>query len=141
MLKRSYVDITVSSQDKEIVHKYEEIYKEFPISLEITKPSEQSFKALLECTMQGASLLLFSEPIGRQEKDNLNFLRRSNLIPHISVNNLLWEYAGRDKPLVDESGREMLQKLVDGEASVCPMTQLLLARLSIGQCEKAYFPQ
>ncbi|MCX6782943.1 MAG: hypothetical protein NTZ20_03040 [Candidatus Levybacteria bacterium] len=110
MLKRSYVDITVSSQDKEIVHKYEEIYKEFPISLEITKPSEQSFKALLECTMQGASLLLFSEPIGRQEKDNLNFLRRSNLIPHISVNNLLWEYAGRDKPLVDESGREMLQK-------------------------------
>jgi hypothetical protein len=49
--------------------------------LEITKPSEQLFKALLTPKKRGGVILLFSEPVGRQERDNLNFLGRYGLIP------------------------------------------------------------
>jgi hypothetical protein len=67
--------------DKEVVNLYERVYEEKVIGVEVTKPSEQTFKALLTPKMRGGVILLFAEPVGRQEDDNLMFLRRHNLLP------------------------------------------------------------
>lgn len=96
MNSRSYVKLYSSSIDKEVIDRYEEVYKQEIISLEITKPSEQSFKALLNCEQRGGSVLLFTEPIGRQEHDNLNFLRRHHLIPLKSEEDELFKLAQHD---------------------------------------------
>lgn len=50
-------------------------------ALEITKPSEQTFKVLLNPKQVGGVIMLFSQPVGRQEYDNLSFMRRFSLIP------------------------------------------------------------
>lgn len=81
MIELPYINLHISPQDRQMVNHYEEIYREENISIEITKPSEQAFKALLSPDQIGGSVLLFTKPIGRQEYDNLNFLRRGNLIP------------------------------------------------------------
>jgi hypothetical protein len=75
------VRLYVSQSDREVVKLYDQVYEENVIALEITKPSEQAFKALLTPKMSGGALLLFSAPIGRQEYDNLFFLRRHHLMP------------------------------------------------------------
>ena len=38
----------------------------------------------------GGPVLLFTNPIGRQEYDNLNFLKKHNLIPSIEDQKLIW---------------------------------------------------
>lgn len=77
-----YIRIYGADEDRKMITAYENVYHNNVISLEVTKPSEQSFKALLDCRAESASLLLFTEPIGRQEYDNLDFLRRNHLIPN-----------------------------------------------------------
>ncbi len=77
----SYIHVHALITDRGVITAYEEIYKKEIIAFEITKPSEQAFKVLLDCENRGASLLLFTKPIGRQEDDNLNFLMRHMLIP------------------------------------------------------------
>lgn len=76
-----YIRIYGAQEDRKVINIYEDIYQKNVISIEITKPSEQSFKALLDCRAESASLLLFTEPVGRQEYDNLDFLKRHKLIP------------------------------------------------------------
>lgn len=75
------VDLLVSSQDREVVDLYERLYEQEIIALEVTKPSEQAFKALISPKQRGGSILLFSEPVGLQEKLNLAFLERHGLLP------------------------------------------------------------
>ena len=77
-----YIRIYGAQEDRRVINIYEGVYQRNVISIEITKPSEQSFKALLDCKAESASLLLFTEPIGRQEYDNLDFLKRHKLIPN-----------------------------------------------------------
>ena len=77
-----YIRIYGAQEDRKVINTYESIYQKHVISIEITKPSEQSFKALLDCKAESASLLLFTEPVGRQEYDNLDFLKRHKLIPN-----------------------------------------------------------
>lgn len=77
----SDVDMHVYPDDWEVVRQYDHQYQRRVISLEVTKPSEQAFKALLDPTQIGGSILLFSRPVGKQEYDNLDFLRRHHLIP------------------------------------------------------------
>lgn len=79
--KFSDVDLHVSLDDWEVVQQYDHQYQRRIISLEVTKPSEQAFKALLNPDQIGGSILLFSHPVGKQEYDNLDFLRRHHLIP------------------------------------------------------------
>lgn len=93
MNQRKYVQTYSSSNDKEVIELYENLYQEKTISLEITKPSEQTFKALISPKKKGGSILLFSRPVGRQEYDNLNFLRRHGLIPKKSLQKKIWETA------------------------------------------------
>ena len=79
-----WVQVVTGKSDREVVNLYEKVYQDNLIHLEITKPSEQSFKALIPPTMTGGSLLMFISPVGRQEYDNLRFLLRHRLIAPIS---------------------------------------------------------
>lgn len=85
------VHLYTSTHDREIVDKYEELYKDQVIAFEVTKPSEQAFKCLLKPTQRGGSILLFSHPVGKQEYDNIDFLRRHNLTSQINEQQFLWE--------------------------------------------------
>lgn len=78
--RKDYVRLFASSDYKEAVKAYERIYLENVISAEVTKPSEQAFKGLLRADSMGGSFLLFAEPVGRQEYDNIDFLRRHGLL-------------------------------------------------------------
>lgn len=75
------VSLYGSVKDKEVVDLYQQAFLDQVISLEVTKPSEQAFKALFTTKQVGGAVLLFSKPIGRQEYDNLKFLERHELIP------------------------------------------------------------
>ncbi|MFA5776445.1 MAG: hypothetical protein WC988_02735 [Patescibacteria group bacterium] len=78
--RKDYVRLFTSSSYKEVVEAYKRVYLENVISAEVTKPSEQAFKALLRADSVGGSFLLFAEPVGRQEYDNINFLERHGLL-------------------------------------------------------------
>lgn len=91
MLTLRHVRVHAELTNRDVVNKYEEIYERYVISLEITKPSEQAFKALLMPDQIGGSLLLFTQPVGRQERDNLLFLESHGLIPTPQVTKALWE--------------------------------------------------
>jgi len=93
ILKRRTVKVFSHQADREVVNAYEGLYQKKVMALEITKPSEQAFKALLSPDQIGGSLLLFSEPVGRQEYDNLKFMRRHGLIPNPSDQDYLWRRA------------------------------------------------
>lgn len=87
----TYVKIYKSKDDKAIVDMYERVYMRNTISLEITKPSEQAFKALYYPKQRGGSVLLFASPVGRQEFDNLDFLQRHKLLPTNTEHKAIWE--------------------------------------------------
>lgn len=80
MTSLPYVDVKQSRDDHQVVDLYEQVYEQEVIAFEITKPSEQAFKALIPPTALGGSILLFSDPVGKQERDNLAFLTRHHLI-------------------------------------------------------------
>jgi len=68
--------------NEETIRWYDEVFAKTPIpSLEITKPSEQAFKALLSPRQRGGIIFLFTDPVGRQEVDNIKFLTRNHLLP------------------------------------------------------------
>jgi hypothetical protein len=92
----------VSSADREVVNMYEHMYMHDIMSLEITKPSEQTFKALLNPRRRGGVLLLFTEPVGRQEVDNLHFLYHHGLLPSKQEQNMLWQKAEKDAEIDGE---------------------------------------
>jgi hypothetical protein len=95
MIGKNNVRLHVSSSHREVVEIYESVYEHEPIALEVTKPSEQAFKALCKPRQRGGSILLFSDPVGRQEWDNIRFLQRHNLVPTASDQKALWHLAVR----------------------------------------------
>jgi len=99
LMSRSYIKMHLATQDREVVNEYETVYQEQIIGLEITKPSEQAFKALIRPSQVGGSILLFAEPVGRQEKDNLNFFIRHHVIPNRQEQQHLWYLANKNKPI------------------------------------------
>lgn len=88
---KSYSHVYSSKNDKAVVNMYEEVYMKEVIALEVTKPSEQAFKALYYPKQRGGSILLFAAPVGRQEFDNLDFLMRHKLVPSNTEHVALWE--------------------------------------------------
>ncbi len=84
-----YIRIYGAQEDRKVITAYENVYQKNVVSIEITKPSEQSFKALMDCKAENAPILLFTEPVGRQEYDNLDFLKRHKLIPNNQDQNTL----------------------------------------------------
>lgn len=109
MIERPRIRLTVSTHDRGTVEEYERLYENELISLEVTKPSEQSFKALLSPRQRGGSILLLAQPIGRQEYDNLDFLRRHKLIPHPGVRNYLWHKALGNKMFTTDADTKILE--------------------------------
>jgi len=97
MIGKPNVKLHVSSSHREVVELFEALYEHEVISLEVTKPSEQSFKALLKPRERGGSILLFSDPVGRQEWDNIRFLMRHQLLPDKQEQQELWHEAARGK--------------------------------------------
>lgn len=93
-----------SRSDRDVVRLYEELYAEHVIGLEVTKPSEQAFKALCGPDLRGGSVLLLAPPVGRQEHDNLAFLRRHRLMPPIHESRLLWARAASMEHRDPENG-------------------------------------
>lgn len=93
MRTEPYVELHVGKKDRETVDLYDDLLDREVISLEVTKPSEQAFKALLGTQTRGGVILLFAEPVGSQEVDNLAFLERHGLIPDPKANARLWEMA------------------------------------------------
>jgi len=96
------VEVIAERADRDIVDNYERELIRRTISLEITKPSEQLFKALLSPKQRGGVLLLFSEPVGRQERDNLSFLERYGLIPDINDQKIIFNlYEKENRAKID----------------------------------------
>lgn len=83
LLRIPGVNIVVGKNDNEMINLYELIYEQNLILLEVTKPSEQAFKSIIEPNRIGGSILLFVEPVGRQEIENIHFLRRHRLVKKI----------------------------------------------------------
>lgn len=91
------VQIYPAKEDHKVVNYYERVYAEDVISLEISKPSEQAFKVLLDPVQRGGAVMLFAEPVGRQEYDNLKFMRRHRLIPSEAIQQELYALAVQNK--------------------------------------------
>jgi hypothetical protein len=89
MEKYPAVKTFLAKEDRKTVDNYDQVFKENLINLEITKPSEQAFKAILAPDKVGGVILLFSAPVGRQEKDNMDFLRRHQFLPPPVTQSLL----------------------------------------------------
>lgn len=101
MIIKPYIQLSVSPDDRTVIEYYENVYQNNTIGYEITKPSEQAFKALLDCSKRGASLLLFTSPVGEQEENNLSFLYRHSLIPSVQETKILWHAAEHNITLSD----------------------------------------
>jgi hypothetical protein len=97
-----YVKLHIANDDRDAIDEYDKLYQSNIISLEITKPSEQAFKALVEPDKRGGPIILFSKPVGRQEYDNLDFLRRHQLIPKYTDQKILWDKAAKGSTLTPE---------------------------------------
>lgn len=97
------VETKIGSTSDETVAAYEKAFEVDDIpSLEITKPSEQAFKALLTPSQRGGVIFLFSEPVGRQEVDNIKFLKRHLLLPNRIDQNYLNNLLVSHNPKVEE---------------------------------------
>ncbi len=96
-----YVKLLTSIHDRTTVDNYEKVFTEQIIALEITKPSEQAFKALLTPKQKGGVIILFSTPVGGQEYDNLHFLRNHGFMPSLHDHKILWERAEKNETIRD----------------------------------------
>lgn len=94
-----YVKLFTSAHDRTTVANYELVFDSVPVALEITKPSEQAFKALATPKQRGGVVMLFSKPVGKQEYDNLYFLRSHGMMPTLTENNMLWRLAEKNKDI------------------------------------------
>lgn len=111
---RENVHLYTSPHDRRVVTLYEDTYVNNVISLEVTKPSEQAFKVLYDTNQIGGSVILFAKPVGRQEQDNLDFMRRHGFILSVEERDFLWK-----KSLNDESlGNDELNHIFSDEKKV-----------------------
>ncbi len=90
------VVIQASDSQRETIALYDYVFTEHAVGFEITKPSEQAFKAMIPPGDNGGAILLFSKPVGRQEYDNLSFLRRHGRIPSRADQEALWQMTWRN---------------------------------------------
>lgn len=107
-----------SASDHGVVALYEKVIASTIFALEITKPSEQAFKALLSPTMRGGMLLMFSGAVGRQEFDNLSFLQRHGLLPVKRDERLLGKVLDGNASL--EVRRDVLEKAKKWRGIILP---------------------
>jgi hypothetical protein len=113
--KLRWVELVTGRNDNEVVRLYEKTYVDTLVHIEITKPSEQAFKAMISPDKVGGSILLFTNPVGRQEVDNIYFLKRHGLIPITSdesINDMVTEEKGVPRGISLPSSEEQAAKFV-----------------------------
>jgi len=119
-----YVKVFTSGDYRDIVEIYDELYKYKVFSMEITKPSEQAFKCLLNPSQRGGVFMFFANPVGRQERDNLAYLKRGKLIPYARENKVLWNNSNVDT-LFDKKTIRGLELPFHSEASAAFINKCL----------------
>ncbi len=124
MKRRSYVELATSTHDRGTVDAYEEVYKKNIIALEMTKPSEQTFKVLCSPKNRGGAMLLLAPPVGKWEFDNLNFLHRHNLIPLPETERALLELVEKD----DAPSEQLLEAAKSWRALILPQDKNLAVK-------------
>jgi hypothetical protein len=119
-----YSQVLTSHSDRQIVELYEEAFAQTVFSIEITKPSEQAFKSLICTEERGGVILLFANPVGRQEYENLAFLRRNDLLPNIEIQQRLYELAKEDFSLKSAEGTRILAQADRWRSIILPENPL-----------------
>lgn len=66
--------------DWEVIKVYNRLIHEVTFGCEVTKPSEHTFKSILSVNQRGGMPMFFAPPVGRQEYDNLDFVKRIGLL-------------------------------------------------------------
>jgi hypothetical protein len=135
----SGVYISASSHDRDVVDLYDQVYQQNSILAEITKPSEQAFKALITPDRTGGSILLFCRPVGRQEQDNLTYLIRHHLLPDAQTMNVLFRRAQEQKPMEREKQNELFAQSGSWRALCLPDTPLAAGRFISWCLEQGLF--
>ena len=130
--KLRWVQIVTGRNDNEVVRLYEKLYIDNMIHMEVTKPSEQAFKALIHPKFRGGCLILFSKPIGRQEYDNLSFLERHKLIYRFRAVETIAEQALPPRGILLSENPE------DASRMVLQMIEIGLAKKMV--CEFEFSP-
>lgn len=119
--RRNFVSVLESSHPRRVVRLYDKMFLNSILSLEITKPSEQAFKALFSPKRRGGVILLFTKPVGRQEYDNLDYLRRNRLIPKQNEQDQLHAYALENIHFSDNTKIQLVQKAKQWRGMVLPL--------------------
>jgi hypothetical protein len=104
---KAWIDVRTGRQNRDVVNEYNALIQGHTLALEVTKPSEQTFKCLAGTGSQGGVILLFAQPVGVQELDNMDFLRRHSLVPSEQDNDQLWAMSA-DGARVDSALRSHL---------------------------------
>lgn len=92
-LERLPVELLKAETAEGAVTAYDTYYREHVVGAEITKPSEQAFKALIPTDRVGGSILLFARPVGLQEYENFRYLEHYHFIPTLPVHRELYDLA------------------------------------------------
>jgi hypothetical protein len=109
-LTKSGVKVISDLTDKRVVDNYEKLYADEVIGLEVVKPSEQAFKTMFSPDQRGGAILLLTQPVGKQEHDNLDFLLDHKLIPDENDQQKLEKFAMADKMPNEEECRECIER-------------------------------
>ncbi len=96
---KAWIDVRSGKEDRQVVDSYDVLMETQTVALEVTKPSEQTFKCLVATGSRGGVILLFTQPVGTQEVDNMDFLRRHALVPSSETNARLWAMAADGAPI------------------------------------------
>lgn len=91
---KPWIDVRARKQNRDVITAYNELLQGQTLAFEVTKPSEQTFKCLAPAKARGGVIMLFTEPVGTQEFENIDFLRRHSLAPSEEANTRLWASAG-----------------------------------------------
>jgi len=121
---RSNVLVKDHWDDRQVVELYEQELEKEVYAVEITKPSEQAFKCLLTPETRGGLVLLFSDPVGRQEDDNLSFMRRHGVMPTLFEHQQIEAWVRGEKPLPENINK----KAAGWRGLVLPTDGLLAAK-------------
>lgn len=101
---KKYPEVTLlqGETNTQTVEMYDSLYNSpHPPSIEITKPSEQCFKVQANPKMKGGVIVLLTQPVGRQEYDNLDYLERNGFLPTKDQHTELWNQLEYNDPRLD----------------------------------------
>lgn len=136
MSQLNYVKLYTSIHDRTTVDNYESVFDETSIALEMTKPSEQSFKVLMTPKQRGGAIILFSSPVGGQEYDNLHYLRNHGFIPSNNENHLLWQKALNQENIHDA---QFFAKVRQWRGLLLPNDPKIAAQFTVWCLQKEIF--